>query len=820
MRFLAVLLLAVAAWLPQWASAQDIPTRVGRVAYTEGQVSIYQDPELGWDKAYVNSPITSENSLWTDPGSRAEIRIGGLAVRLDETTQFDISHLDDDGIDAQIERGTVAIRVRHYDRSETYRFSTPHGSFRVVADGRYRIDVDPERDESRLTVFAGAAVLESGRGDVKVDAGRSLVVQGGPSPSYAFERPRSDAFDKWAQARDDLWTERTTTRYVSPEITGYEDLDRYGSWVEEPDYGAVWYPTRVASNWAPYRHGHWSWVRPWGWTWIDDQPWGYAPSHYGRWVQVGNRWGWHPGQRVARPAWAPALVGWIGGSNWSVGVSSGSRAPAVGWYPLSPWERYEPWYRTNPAYVNRINIIVRDRDRAPRHWQGRQNDNWRTWNRDRGATVVQRDAFIGRRPVAQAIIPVTPDQVRQQPRAQAGNVLPSRNDLQRFRAESPRSVSQQPPAASPGGANNVQGGERAQGGDRGDRGNRLRREERPNFARPQSAPAPVPAAQAPQVQPGPGSRPLTGEEVFNPGRRNLAPAPQPQAAPGQPAPSANPLGRGERQRDPQPQPQQREQQPQQQQQREAQQQQERAAREGQQREAQQREGRERAAREAQQQQQQQMLQRQQGEARQQQERAAREAQQRETQQREGRERATREAQQQQQQQMLQRQQGEARQQQERATREAQQQQQAIERQQRETQQQQQQAIQRQQREAQQQQQQAIQRQQREAQQAQQAQQQQQQQQAIQRQQREAQQAQQAQQQQQQQQQQAIQRQQREAQQQQQQQAREAQRAAREAPEPAPAPQANPAARGRDRPERAEGAEREGGRDDRGGGRQR
>ena len=32
--------------------------------------------------------------------------------------------------------------------------------------------------------------------------------------------------------------------------------------------------------------GRWVWTEPWGWTWVDDQPWGFAPSHYGRWVNM------------------------------------------------------------------------------------------------------------------------------------------------------------------------------------------------------------------------------------------------------------------------------------------------------------------------------------------------------------------------------------------------------------------------------------------------------------------------------------------------------------------------------------------------------
>ena len=97
----------------------------------------------------------------------------------------------------------------------------------------------------------------------------------------------------------------------------------------------------------------WVWVRPWGWTWVDEAPWGFAPFHYGRWVHWGGRWGWWPGAYVARPVFAPALVAWVGSSNWGVSVNVGG--PAIGWVPLAPREVYVPWYRTTPRYVDRVN---------------------------------------------------------------------------------------------------------------------------------------------------------------------------------------------------------------------------------------------------------------------------------------------------------------------------------------------------------------------------------------------------------------------------------------------------------------------------------
>src|SRR5687768_14152144 len=108
MRTFASLLLGFALIAASAAQGQEPPVRVGRVAHIEGQASLYQDPDAGWEKAYVNSPLTSENSVWTDRGSRAEVRISGMALRLDELTQLDIPKLDEDELEAFLPRGSVA----------------------------------------------------------------------------------------------------------------------------------------------------------------------------------------------------------------------------------------------------------------------------------------------------------------------------------------------------------------------------------------------------------------------------------------------------------------------------------------------------------------------------------------------------------------------------------------------------------------------------------------------------------------------------------------------------------------------------------------
>ena len=473
MRPLVLLLASLAAALAWPAAAQDIPGRVGRLAWTEGQVALYQDPERGWDDAYLNSPITSRNSVWTEPGARAEVQVGAAALRLDSASQLDIARLDDTVLEATLEQGEMSVRIRHFFAGDTVRLSTPQATFLLQAAGHYRLESDPDNGQSRLAVFDGGARLEEG-GNARIGAGQSLVVWGGERPSYAVQQAYTTDFDRWAMARDEHWIESRTPTYVSYEMTGYEDLDTYGAWSNDPTYGAVWYPTAVAADWAPYREGRWAYVSPWGWTWVDAEPWGYAPFHYGRWVQVRDRWAWCPGQRVDRPAWAPALVGFVGGAGFA---ASGGSGAVVGWYPLAPSEPYRPWYTAGSSYVKRVNSVVVN---VPAQVAREHRDA----NRERGVTAVRREALVTQQPIARARVQVAPAQARNAaPAPTAAAVLPSASEVRQAHA---RNVTRGPRPAGPP---------------------RPSRATRPRPPRPPGNPAPTRARSSPSRTPHRSPRP-------------------------------------------------------------------------------------------------------------------------------------------------------------------------------------------------------------------------------------------------------------------------------------------------------------------------
>lgn len=400
------LVLCLALFVHAAQAQQDPPGRVARLSEVNGQVWLLGAESDEWVSAVRNQPVTTGDRLATEAGARAELQVGSTTLRVDSSSELEVARLDDDHLSLMLHSGSAAARLRDASDAGEFDLSTDAGRFRALRAGRYRFDrLD---NSSHLTVYDGQAVYEGQNSALTVNRGQhaEFWIDQSNVAQYAMSGPYNDAFASWINERDRaVVAQAPAYQYVSPEMTGAEDLDRYGSWEQTPEYGVLWAPTAVAVDWAPYRAGHWAWVRPWGWTWIDDAPWGFAPFHYGRWVQYRNRWCWAPGERVVRPVYAPALVAWVGGPNFSVSVQVGGRpGPAVGWFPLAPREVYVPSYRVSPRYVQNINIthvrnvttinnVYRNPD-AQRDYANRRLPN--------ALTVVPSTVMTGRQPVAPA----------------------------------------------------------------------------------------------------------------------------------------------------------------------------------------------------------------------------------------------------------------------------------------------------------------------------------------------------------------------------------------------------------------------------------
>ena len=430
----------------------DPPSRVARIGYMDGSVSFQPAGEPDWVQAVANRPMTTGDKLWTDKDSRAELQLGSAVIRLNSNTGFSFLNLDDDTVQIQLTSGAVNLSLRRLDRDDVVEIDTPNLAFSVSQPGSYRVEASEDGTYSIVNIREGGGEATGNGQTYTLHAGQRGAFRGADSlNAEVIGIGGRDQFDNWAYNRDRRYDESRSARYLSHDVVGYEDLDDYGDWRDDSNYGHVWFPNRVAAGWAPYHEGHWVWISPWGYTWVDDSPWGYAPFHYGRWVTVGGRWGWVAGPVAVRAVYAPALVVFIGGGG--VGVGFGGN---VGWFPLGPREVYVPSYHVSREYVRRVNISnttvnnvqITNVYNTTIINKTTNITNVRYANRNvRGAVMaVPQRAFASAQPVGRAAVAMNARQIARAPVSARVAVAPTRDSVLGAKFATANRVTAPPPA--------------------------------------------------------------------------------------------------------------------------------------------------------------------------------------------------------------------------------------------------------------------------------------------------------------------------------------------------------------------------------------
>ncbi|HXJ40655.1 MAG TPA: DUF6600 domain-containing protein [Bryobacteraceae bacterium] len=440
MKMAMVLMVASATWV----AAQDPPGRVGRLNYSDGAVSIQPTGMNEWVDADINRPLTTGDNIWVGDRGRAEFHIGSAVLRLGANSDFQFLNLDDQTVQIRLSAGTLAVHVRNLNQNQIFEVDTPNLAFTPERAGDYRIDVNPDSQTTTVTVHDGEGEVLGGDQSFPVYARQRVEVSGGDQINYNLAAAGGpDEFDQWGSSRDRGEDQSQSARYVSREMPGYEDLDRYGSWGDQPGYGQVWMPSAVGVGWAPYHDGHWAWIAPWGWTWVDDAPWGFAPYHYGRWASFGNRWGWIPGPYGVTPTYAPALVAWVGGGGGGFNMSfSIGTAAAIGWFPLGPREPYFPSYQSSQDYFTRVNNTntVISNTTINNYYNGRNASNpsisYANRTIQNAVTAVPRNTFASGRRINQYSLPVPTSQMAAVQVVAGPAITPQRESVLGPRAES------------------------------------------------------------------------------------------------------------------------------------------------------------------------------------------------------------------------------------------------------------------------------------------------------------------------------------------------------------------------------------------------
>src|SRR5260370_39102884 len=157
----------------------------------------------------------------------ADVHMGARAIRVGGQTSVSFLTLDGRTVQIQLNSGTIDVRVRNLYGDAVFEVDTPNLAFTVLRRGDYRITVDPEGSFTTLTLRDGQGQITGGGQAFLVDGGSQVQVSGTDYISYdIYDLPGRDSFDQWSYNRELREGRSRSARYVSPELTGYQDLDQ------------------------------------------------------------------------------------------------------------------------------------------------------------------------------------------------------------------------------------------------------------------------------------------------------------------------------------------------------------------------------------------------------------------------------------------------------------------------------------------------------------------------------------------------------------------------------------------------------------------
>jgi FecR protein len=283
--------------VPSFADSQ---ARIVRLSQVDGDVQIDRNLGQGYEKAFINLPVTQGAKLRTGQGARAEIEFeDGSSLRLTpgSVLEFPELALRDSGArtsSVALQQGTAYLNFKG-DKEEEFVLGFGRESLTLKKPSHLRLEL---RDASAtVAVFNGAVEVNGAAGKVDVEKKHSATFDlAGSAPYTLANSLEPDAYDDWDKQQDKYHQQYRSNSY-SPYGYGASDLNYYGSFYNIPGYGMMWQPYLVGAGWDPFMNGAWMWYPGAGYAWISSYPWGWTPYRYGSWTYVSSYgWFWQPGR--------------------------------------------------------------------------------------------------------------------------------------------------------------------------------------------------------------------------------------------------------------------------------------------------------------------------------------------------------------------------------------------------------------------------------------------------------------------------------------------------------------------------------------------
>src|SRR6266540_1510743 len=186
----------------------EIHQTVARISLLSGEVSFARgdDPD-NWQPADRNVPMTLGDRVYTGSRSRLELQLqGGDFIRLGARTDLAALNLTDDTKQLSLKSGIASIQIRRLSDNEIFEVDTPNAAVTFDRSGEYRVDVDAN-GYTRVSVRRGSATVAAGGGQIPVEAGEAIDIDGIDSPHYDIvSLSRPDDWDRWVSQREDRQT--------------------------------------------------------------------------------------------------------------------------------------------------------------------------------------------------------------------------------------------------------------------------------------------------------------------------------------------------------------------------------------------------------------------------------------------------------------------------------------------------------------------------------------------------------------------------------------------------------------------------------------
>src|SRR5580704_2115229 len=296
--FVSLFLTVPSFMVPAFADSQ---ARVVRLSEVQGEVKIDRNLGQGYEKAFLNLPITQGAKLRTKDG-RAEVEFedgSTLRVTPDTVVEFPQLSLRDSGAKVSgvhLQEGTVYVNFAGA-KGDEFTLTFAHEKLSLAQSAHLRIEMADVT--ATVAVFKGDAQIDGDSGAVAVSKNHTATfdLTDGDSSTMAKD-VEPDPFDAWDKQQDEYHQQYSSNSYsnYSPYAYGTSDLNYYGNFFNAPGYGTVWQPYFAGLGWDPFMNGAWAFAPGFGYGWVSGYPWGWTPYHYGSWAYLPTYgWAWQPG---------------------------------------------------------------------------------------------------------------------------------------------------------------------------------------------------------------------------------------------------------------------------------------------------------------------------------------------------------------------------------------------------------------------------------------------------------------------------------------------------------------------------------------------